>query len=112
MNDEFGHSSFIVHRSSLDLHGSQPGRGERENMPTTINKQRVLNQLLAAQKGAEPPAPEPLPVLEQFVYAVCREGATREQADRAFRRLKDDFYDWNEVRVSSTREIEEALEEL
>ncbi len=81
-------------------------------MPTTINKQRVLNQLLAAQKGAEPPAPEPLPVLEQFIYAICREGATREQADRAFRRLKEDFFDWNEVRVSSTREIEEAFDEL
>src|SRR5208283_9934 len=44
--------------------------------------------------------------------AVCREGTTREQADRAFRNLQERFFDWNEVRVSSPREIEEAISEL
>jgi hypothetical protein len=44
-------------------------------------------------------------VLEQFVYALCREDATPEQADRAFTYLCKQFYDWNEVRVSSTREL-------
>jgi endonuclease-3 len=81
-------------------------------MPTAINKQRVLNQILASSPGQEPAVTEPLPVLEQFIYAICREGATRAQADRAFRRLRTGFFDWNEVRVSSTREIEEALAHL
>jgi len=82
-------------------------------MPATINKQRVLTQLFNLQaKGAEASPPEALPVLEQFVYAICREGATKPKADRAFRRLRNEFFDWNEVRVSSTRELEEALSDL
>jgi endonuclease-3 len=78
-------------------------------MPTTTNKQRVLTQLFALKKRYEPVEPERRPVLEQFLYAVCREGATRAQADRAFRTLQERFFDWNEIRVSSAREVEEAL---
>src|SRR5437868_4941304 len=82
-------------------------------MPTATNKQRVVTQLLTAlKKRYEPPEPEARPVLEQFVYAVCREGTTRDQADRAYRSLCERFFDWNEVRVSSARELEEALENL
>lgn len=79
-------------------------------MPTATNKQRILAHLFTAlKKRYDPPEQEPRPVLEQLLYAVCREGATREQADRAFRILRERFFDWNEVRVSSTREIEEAF---
>lgn len=82
-------------------------------MPTTINKQRVLTHLFTAlKKRYDEVEPEPRSVLEQFLYAICREGVTRAQADRAFRGLRDRFFDWNEVRVSSPREVEEALEDL
>lgn len=82
-------------------------------MPATTNKQRQLNQLFTTfKKGREAAEPEPLPVLEQFIYGICREGATRELADLAFRKLRGSFFDWNEVRVSSPREIEEALCDL
>ncbi len=81
-------------------------------MPTITNKQRLLTQLLAGARGARPVEPESRPVLEQFLYSVCREGVTRETADRAFRNLRERFFDWNEVRVSSTRELAEALEGL
>ena len=82
-------------------------------MPAITNKQRQLNQLFTAfKKGHDAPEPEELPVLDQFVYGVCREGATREQADRAFAALREQFFDWNEVRVSSAREVEEALADL
>jgi endonuclease-3 len=53
---------------------------------------------------------EPRPVLEQFIYAILRENATRDAADRAFKGLQDAFYDWNEVRVSSALEIIEAFD--
>ncbi len=83
-------------------------------MPTTTNKQRLLTQLFGTlTRGARQPAepePESRPVLEQFVYAICREGVTRELAERAFRNLRERFFDWNEVRVSSTRELAEALD--
>jgi endonuclease III len=81
-------------------------------MATATNKQRLLTHLFTALKRNQPQEEEPLPVLEQFIYAVCREGVTREQADRAFRNLRERFFDWNEVRVSSQRELEEALEDL
>jgi len=79
-------------------------------MPTTTNKQRVINQILTTLKKRYDPAdPDARPVLEQFLYAVCREGAPRKQADRAFRNLQERFFDWNEIRVSSAREVEEVL---
>ena len=80
-------------------------------MAITINKPKLVNQLFTSQgKAARPAAAgEDRPVLEQFVYAVCREDTTREAADRAYRGLQEAFYDWNEVRVSSEQEIGEAL---
>src|SRR5262249_4782538 len=77
-------------------------------MATTINRQRTLNRLLQSPLG-EVHEPEALPVLEQFIFALCRENATDEQARLAYRSLQTKFFDWNEVRVSSVREIEDAL---
>jgi len=82
-------------------------------MSTTTNKQRVLGQLLTSlKKRYAPPPAEERPVLEQVVYAVCREGTTRQQADRAYKALCERFFDWNEIRVSSARELEEAMANL
>lgn len=79
---------------------------------TTTAKQRLVSQIYAVLgKGKQPPH-DARPVLEQFIYAVCREGTTREPADKAFRQLQHRFFDWNEVRVSSTRELAEALSGL
>jgi endonuclease-3 len=78
-------------------------------MATTINKQRMLNQLLGCADGSAD-GEEPRPVLQQFIYGLCRENATPEQAERAYRYLSERFFDWNEVRVSSIRELEEAFE--
>ena len=82
------------------------------NMATTINKQRLLSHLLNAARKvaeAEPEPDTPRPVLHEFIYALCREGASRQQADQAFAHLCECFFDWNEVRVSSLRELEEAF---
>jgi endonuclease-3 len=77
-------------------------------MATTINKQRLLTSILSrAPRSSEGEGPRA--VLEQFIYGLCRENATPEQADRAFRRLREHFFDWNEVRVSSQRELEDAF---
>jgi endonuclease-3 len=80
-------------------------------MAITTNKQRVLQQLLSgSSKCGRAAEPEPRPVLEQFIYAICREGVTRELADLAFRNLREHYFDWNEVRVSSARELAESME--
>ncbi len=82
-------------------------------MQTTINKQRLLTQLFSShRKGTSSSEVKPRPVLEQFIYGLCREGTTRERADHAFRTLCESFFDWNEVRVSSSKELEESLADL
>ncbi len=79
-------------------------------MPTTT-KQKIVNTLLTSLgKNAKPKIGE-RPVLEQFIYAILRENTTREVADRVFDNLRERFYDWNEVRVSSTLEIMESFED-
>jgi endonuclease-3 len=50
-----------------------------------------------------------LSVLKAVVYGICHEATTREQANQALSRFKDEFFDWNEVRVSSLEEIVESL---
>src|SRR3954464_4726385 len=81
-------------------------------MPTFTNKQRVFNLLFSTEVKDKPAAEEPRPVLEQFLYAVGREGVPRDQADRAYRNLREQFFDWNEVRVSSVRELADAMQGL
>jgi endonuclease III len=78
---------------------------------TTINKQRLLTTFFTVLKKhfGDQPIPADRPVLEQMVYAVLREGATRKEADKAFDRLGKTFFDWNEIRVSSVHEVEDAL---
>lgn len=80
-------------------------------MPTTTNKQRVL-PLIQAQARKTPENTEERGVLEQFLYGLLRQGATTDQADTAFQTMRTRFFDWNEVRVSSYREIEEAIDPL
>ena len=59
--------------------------GAMRVMPAATNKQRLLILLLnALKKRYEPSEAEARPVLEQLLYSVCREGTTRERADRAF----------------------------
>jgi endonuclease III len=50
-----------------------------------------------------------LSVLKAVVYGICHEDTSREHANQALSRFKDEFFDWNEVRVSSLDEIQESL---
>src|SRR5262249_54016173 len=82
-------------------------------MAITTNKQKVLSQLFTAlKKRCDAADQEARPVLEQLVYGICREDATRDQADTAYKNLREQFIDWNEVRVSSGDEVADALAEL
>lgn len=82
-------------------------------MPATTNKQRLLTNLFTLlRKRYEPAELEARPVLEQFLYAICREGTTRERAEQAYCYLRESFFDWNEIRVSSIHEVAEAFDGL
>ena len=84
-------------------------------MPATTNKQQALTQAHALlKKKYHPPEPAAADrtVLEEVVYAIAREGATRAEADASYDRLKRQFLDWNEVRVSTVQEVADALKPL
>jgi endonuclease III len=81
-------------------------------MATATSKQSIVNQLVTSFPSATEETNSPLPLLEQFIYGLCRENATPEQAQQAYSRLTNSFFDWNEVRVSSVRELEEAMQGL
>lgn len=71
---------------------------------------RVLKQLKKEFGGV--PKYEQLPVLETMIFATCLEDATFEAAQTVFSRLTDDFFDWNEVRVSTIAELEPVFDGL
>lgn len=77
------------------------------------SKAQFLNEIHTLLKKRYKPKPESGPVrlsvLEAVVYGACHEGTTREQANQALSRFKDDFFDWNEVRVSTVEEVQSAL---
>jgi endonuclease-3 len=79
-------------------------------MPTAT-KSSVLTSVVNAIKKPES-VPQFPSVLEHLIYAVCREGTSRDLAEQAYQRLRSEFFDWNEIRVSSLREVEERLDGL
>ncbi len=83
-------------------------------MPAMINKQQVLSTALSTLKKKFPAPPEPdrRPILEEVLYAICREGVPSDAADAAFLRLREQFFDLNEIRVSTIQEVADALAPL
>ncbi len=75
------------------------------------SKAQMLNEVHALLKKRYKlgPRTDRSSVLEAVIFAICHEGTTREQANQAINRFKDDFFDWNEVRVSSIEEIQGVL---
>ena len=51
-------------------------------------------------------------VIENAIYGCCLENSTYEAADEAFLKLHENFFDWNEVRVTTTAELAEAMKGL
>jgi endonuclease-3 len=52
------------------------------------------------------------PVLDHLLYGCCLEDARYDTADDCFARLQESFFDWNEVRVTTVRELSELLRGL
>ncbi len=65
------------------------------------------------KKYYTPVEPDPnRPVLEQLLYGCLLENAHYAAAEEAYAALVHGFFDWNEVRVSSVRELAEAMHSL
>ena len=52
------------------------------------------------------------PVLEHLLFACCLENARYAAAEEAFAAMVEAFFDWNEIRVSSVRELAEVMARL
>jgi endonuclease III len=79
----------------------------------TQSKTQLLSNVHAILKRRYKPKADRnatrLSVLMAVVYGICHEDTTREHANQALSRFKDEFFDWNEIRVSDPEEIEESL---
>ncbi len=79
-------------------------------MATTSKTQLLTDVQTALKKRYKPvPHPEKLSILEATIYGICREGTTNVSALQAMADFKSDFFDWNEVRVSTIEELQVVL---
>jgi endonuclease-3 len=76
----------------------------------TPNRSALLTKLhKVLKKHFKTFEPPERPVLEHLLFACCLENAKYEPAEQAFQILKTGFFDWNEVRVSTARELAETV---
>ena len=80
----------------------------------SVDRQKIVTKLMKLLKKefGGLPKRDSLPVLETMIFAICLEDSTYEAAEEAYERLKNEFFDWNEVRVSTVTELEPIFEGL
>jgi endonuclease-3 len=80
----------------------------------SVNRAALITKLhRVLKKNYKPAAPAAKEtVLDNMLFAACLENASPEQAEAAFTALHERFFDLNEVRVSTVRELAEALHML
>lgn len=79
-----------------------------------VNRSGLYSKIHKVLKKHYKPA-EPnvrLPLMQQLLYGCCLENASAEAADKALAALESDYYDWNEVRVSTATELSESIQML
>lgn len=77
----------------------------------STNRTALLTKLHKVLKKHYKPVSPPgdRSVLEHMIYACCLENARHESADEAFARLKELYFDWNEIRVTTVTELSEGM---
>ena len=76
----------------------------------TSNRANIINKIFKVlQKHYKPVTTAPRTLMENLLYACCLEDAPYEAADDCFARLQESYFDWNEVRVSTVRELGEVF---
>ena len=79
----------------------------------TLNRAALLTKLHKALRQQFKPLPDDQrPLMEQLLYAACLENTTYETADAAYAHLRQIYFDWNEIRVSTVIELAEVLKAL
>ena len=73
-----------------------------------------MNKVLKVVKKHYKPAaaPKDRSLLQHLIFACCLENSPHDAAEKVYQSLATDYFDWNEVRVSTVRELAEALKAL
>src|SRR3954471_6102422 len=81
---------------------------------TTSNRAALLNKIHKVLKRTYKPAPikGDQPVLETLLLACCLENASHDVAQTMLSKLRASFFDWNEIRVTTVKELAEVMEVL
>ncbi len=78
------------------------------------NRAKLITKLYTVlKKNYEVPPSQPTrPLLEHLLYACLLEDAPAELADEGFAKCEQDFFDWNEIRVTTVTELAQVLSRL
>jgi hypothetical protein len=77
----------------------------------TTNRSAIISKVYKVLKKHYKPIAPPADrtALEHLLYACLLENARYEAADEAFAKLKDLYFDWNEIRVTTVTELAEGM---
>src|SRR4051812_17432730 len=80
----------------------------------TPNRSALIARTLKVVRKHYKPVTQPKDrsVLEHLLFACVLEDSPQEAAEQVFQALKHDYFGWNEVRVSTVRELTDALKPL
>jgi hypothetical protein len=85
----------------------------RTRMATPSRTQLLTKLQKVLKQNYKPVLPDTgRPVLEQALFACCLENAGYGAAEKAFARLGENYFDLNEVRVTTVAELAEVLQQL
>ena len=77
----------------------------------TTNRSGLIAKVYKVLKKHYKPQtpPEDRTALEHLIYACLLENARADAADEAFAKLKELYFDWNEIRVTTVTELAEGM---
>jgi hypothetical protein len=80
----------------------------------TPNRASLINRTIKVLKKHYKPVapPKDRPLFEHLLFACLLEDSPHETAEQVFETLKRDYFGWNEVRVSTIRELTDVLKPL
>ena len=88
--------------------GRRRAHGPRLTFSDRVRRLERVRRALRRRYG-EPPRPVATHPVEYAIRVILAEEATADQMDRAVERLRRDFVDWNDLRVSRPREVRDVL---
>ncbi len=79
---------------------------------TTPNRAALLNKIHKVVKRAykHTPLKGDQPLLDSMLFACCLENTHYEVAQKGLAKVRATFFDWNEIRVSTVKELAEVMD--